>query len=87
MTLIDTNLDTFDKIASLNSESACKPIKRIAGLCLLKSSLPGSASGMHVKSLSKSRVRFSIDKKKNHLKFLSNCSLIRDPAFILRCNS
>ena len=37
-------------MASLNSESACKLINRISGLCLLISSLPGSALRTHVES-------------------------------------
>ena len=40
-------------IASLTSEKMGKLINRIPGSCLLISSLPGSALGAHVKSLSK----------------------------------
>ena len=40
-------------IASLNSESACKLIKRIPGWRLLISSLPGSALRTHFESLFK----------------------------------
>ena len=42
-------------IASLNSQSVCKLINRIPGLCLLISSLSGSALRMHVESLGKPR--------------------------------
>ena len=37
-------------IPSLKSEPTCKPKNRIPGSCLLISSLPGSASRMHVQS-------------------------------------
>ena len=40
---------------SLNSASVCKLIYRMPGLRLLISSLPGSASRMHVESLDKPR--------------------------------
>ena len=40
-------------MASLKSEAMDKLINRIPGLCLLISSLPGSALRMHVESLGK----------------------------------
>ena len=43
------------KIASLQSETMDKLINRIPGLCLLISSLPGSALRTHVESLVKPR--------------------------------
>ena len=42
-------------IASLKSETEGKLIKRIPGLCLLISSLPGSALRTYVESLGKPR--------------------------------
>ena len=42
-------------IASLKSERMGKQINRLPGLCLLISSLPGSALRTHVESLSKPR--------------------------------
>ena len=45
---------------SLNSESACELINRIPGLLLLISSLPGTASRMHVESLDKPRDSTSV---------------------------
>ena len=45
--------DNYVIIASLKSEGACTVINRIPGLGLLISSLPGSASRMHVESLDK----------------------------------
>ena len=50
---MDMKLDNDVIIASLKSESTCKLINRIPGLRLLISSLPGSASRMHVESLGK----------------------------------
>ena len=50
---IDTIIDNLFKIASLKSEPTCKLIYRIPGLRLLMSSLPGSASRMHIESLGK----------------------------------
>ena len=42
-------------MARLKSKTMGKLINRIPGLCLLISSLPGSALRMHVESLGKSR--------------------------------
>ena len=53
MTLNRQKNDNYVTIASLNHESACKLIKRIPGLRLLISNLPGSASRTHVESLGK----------------------------------
>ena len=50
---ITTNIDCYVIITSLNSELTCELINRIPGWCLLISSLPGSASRMHVESLVK----------------------------------
>ena len=52
---VDTKIDNYFIIASLKSEPTCKLINRITGLCLLISSLPGSASRMHVELLGKPR--------------------------------
>ena len=41
---------TQNDVTSLKSKSTCKLINRIPGLRLLISSLPGSASRMHVES-------------------------------------
>ena len=46
-------IDNYVIIDSLKSEPVCKLINRIPGSRLLISSLPGSASRMHVKSLGK----------------------------------
>ena len=46
--------------ASLKSEQTCKLINRIPGSRVLISSLPGSASRMHVESLCKPRDSTSI---------------------------
>ena len=47
MTMIESTQKIYKYviIASLNSESACKLINRIPGLCLLISNLPSSALG------------------------------------------
>ena len=50
---MDMKLDNDVIIASLKSKSTCKLINRIPGVRLLISSLPGSASRMHVESLGK----------------------------------
>ena len=47
--------DNYIIIPSLKSESTCKLINRIPGLCILISSLPGSALRTHVEPLSKPR--------------------------------
>ena len=47
-----TNITSYYRY-SLKSEPTCKLINRIPGLSLLISSLPGSASRMHVESLGK----------------------------------
>ena len=60
MTLKHTKIDNYFIISSLNSESAFKLINRIPGLPLLISSLPGSASRMHVEWLGKHRNSTSI---------------------------
>ena len=49
------NLKLRHNRSSLKSKTMGKLINRIPGLCLLISSLPGSALRTHVKSLSKSR--------------------------------
>ena len=49
------NLRHYLIIASLKSETMGKLINGIPGLCLLISSLPGSALRMHVESLGKPR--------------------------------
>ena len=48
-------VDDIESTGKLNIKSACKLIDRIPGLRLLISSLPGSASRMHVESLGKPR--------------------------------
>ena len=53
MTLNRHNNQNYVIIASLKSEKKGKLINRIPGLCLLISSLPGSASITHVESLGK----------------------------------
>ena len=52
---IDTILDNYVIMASLNSDKVCKLINRIPGLRLLISSLPDAALRMHVESLGKPR--------------------------------
>ena len=49
----DTKIDNYIIISSLKSESTCKLINRIPGLCLMISSLPGKALRTHVESLCK----------------------------------
>ena len=52
----DTKLDNYVIIASLKNEHIlCKLINRIPGSCLFKSSLPCSASRMHVELFGKPR--------------------------------
>ena len=50
---VSWNINNYVLIASLKSEQTCKPINRIPCLCLLISSLPGSALRAHVGSLIK----------------------------------
>ena len=57
---MDTKIDNYVIISSLKSEPTCKKINIIPALCLLISSLPGSASRMHVESLGKPRDSTSI---------------------------
>ena len=52
---MDTEIKNYVIIASLKSETMGKLINRIPGLCLLISSLPGSALRTHVESLGKPR--------------------------------
>ena len=52
---INTKIENYVIIASLKSETMGKMIKRIPGLSLLISSLPGLALRTHVESLSKPR--------------------------------
>ena len=52
---MNTNIENYVIIASLNSETMGKLINRIPGLRLLISSLPGSALRMQVESLGKPR--------------------------------
>ena len=49
----NTKIENDVIILSLKSESACKLINRIPGLCLLILSLPGLALRTHIESLSK----------------------------------
>ena len=55
MTLNQLKIEKYVIIAILKSETMGKLINRIPGLCLLISSLPGSASRTHVESLGKPR--------------------------------
>ena len=48
-------IENYVIIACSKSETLGKLINRIPGLCLLKSSLPGSALRIHVESLDKPR--------------------------------
>ena len=56
----DTEIDYYVIMTRLKSEPTCKLIDRIAGSCILVSSLPGSASRMHVELLSKPRDSTSV---------------------------
>ena len=47
---MDTKIENYIIIVSLTSETMGKLINRIPGLCLLISSLPGSALRLHVES-------------------------------------
>ena len=51
----NTKIENYAIMACLNSETMGKLINRIPGLCLLISSLPGSALRMLVESLGKPR--------------------------------
>ena len=53
MMLNQQKIENYVIIASLKSETMGKLINRIPGLCILISSLPGSALRTHVESLSK----------------------------------
>ena len=55
MTLSQQKNDNYIIMACLKSDTMGKLINRIPGLCLLMSSLPGSASRTHVESLGKPR--------------------------------
>ena len=52
---MNTNIENYVIISSLNSETIGILINRIPGSRLLISSLPGSALRMHVESLGKPR--------------------------------
>ena len=57
---IIVNINNYIIVAILKSGSIGKLINRISGLCLLISSLPGSASRMHVESFGKPRDSTSV---------------------------